>query len=146
MRRRTKVGLVGLGVLALAGSLFLWRLVRRGFSAHAEPSSVEVLAARTLRRWSVPADLHGVDNPLPSTPAILGEARAHFADHCATCHGNDGRGRTTLGERMFPRAPDLTLPATQERSDGELFAVIENGIRLSGMPGWGDGTAESAYG
>jgi hypothetical protein len=37
----------------------------------------------------------------------------------------------------------MTLPRTQELSDGELFAIIENGVRLTGMPGWGDGTAAS---
>ena len=40
----------------------------------------------------------------------------------------------------------MTLASTQSLSDGELFATIENGIRLTGMPGWGDGTAESGYG
>ena len=40
----------------------------------------------------------------------------------------------------------MTQRPTQELSDGELFAIIENGIRLTGMPGWGTGTAESGYG
>jgi hypothetical protein len=39
----------------------------------------------------------------------------------------------------------MTLEETQELSDGELFSVIENGIRLTGMPGWGEGTAASGY-
>jgi mono/diheme cytochrome c family protein len=38
----------------------------------------------------------------------------------------------------------MTQPATQSQSDGELFATIENGIRLTGMPAWGDGSAKSA--
>jgi len=51
-----------------------------------------------------------------------------------------------MGPRFYPKAPDMTLPETQSMSDGEIFATIENGIRLTGMPGWSDGTAESAYG
>jgi len=35
----------------------------------------------------------------------------------------------------------MRLPATQDLSDGELFYVIEHGIRFTGMPGWGTGTA-----
>ena len=31
-------------------------------------------------------------------------------------------------------------PATQAMTDGELFWVIENGIRFTGMPGWSTGT------
>jgi mono/diheme cytochrome c family protein len=36
----------------------------------------------------------------------------------------------------------MRLAATQALSDGELFYIIENGIRLTGMPGWGTGTPE----
>ena len=67
----------------------------------------------------------------------MGSARAHFADHCASCHGNDGRGRTKLGQGLYPKAPDMTLAETQSLSDGALFAIIENGVRLTGMPAWG---------
>jgi mono/diheme cytochrome c family protein len=138
--------LVALGALLLLGILLFWRTVRYGFSAHDEPTRVETVAARTLRRWATPADLRGERNPLPSTPQVLAEARAHWTDHCAVCHGNDGKGKTPIGERLYPHAPDMTQRATQELSDGELFAIIENGIRLTGMPGWGTGTAESGYG
>ena len=146
MRRPLKLTLLVLVVLVLSGGLLLWGMVRRGFSTHDEPSAMEASMARALRHWSTPADLRDARNPLPLTPQVMAEARAHWADHCATCHGNDGKGKTAIGEKLYPRAPDMTLPATQELSDGELFAVIENGIRLTGMPGWGNGTAESAYG
>lgn len=146
MRKPLKVSLIAVGVLALLGGVLLWRMVRAGFSTHDEPSAIEVFAARTMRSWSTPADLRDADNPLAVSAAVLAEGRAHWADHCASCHGNDGKGQTTIGQRVFPRAPDMTLPATQDLSDGEIFANIENGIRLTGMPGWGDGTAQSAYG
>jgi hypothetical protein len=32
--------------------------------------------------------------------------------------------------------------ATQNLSDGELFYIIENGVKLTGMPAWGTGTPE----
>lgn len=146
MRRPLKIALLAAGILVLLGVLLLGSLVRRGFSTHDEPSAMEASVARALRHWSTPAGLRDARNPLPLTPRVMAEARAHWADHCASCHGNDGRGKTAIGEKLYPRAPDMTLPATQELSDGELFAVIENGIRLTGMPGWGNGTAESAYG
>ncbi|MES1241084.1 MAG: c-type cytochrome [Acidobacteriota bacterium] len=146
MRRPLKIALLVLVVLVLSGGLLLWSTVRRGFSTHDEPSWMEARIARSLRHWSAPADLRDARNPLPLTPQVMTEARAHWADHCASCHGNDGKGKTAIGENLYPRAPDMTLPATQRLSDGELFAIIENGIRLTGMPGWGNGTAESAYG
>ncbi|MFL6201892.1 MAG: c-type cytochrome [Thermoanaerobaculia bacterium] len=146
MRRPLKISLLAVGILALLGFLLLWSTVRRGFSTHDEPSAMEAGMARSLRHWSAPADLRDAHNPLPLTPQVMAESRAHWADHCASCHGNDGKGKTELGGHLYPRAPDMTLPATQKLSDGELFAIIENGVRLTGMPGWGNGTAESAYG
>lgn len=146
MRRPVKLTLLILGTLLLLGGALFLSTVRRGFSTHDEPSGMEAWVARSVRHWSTPADLRNEKNPLPLTPQVLGVARAHWADHCASCHGNDGRGNVELGRRMYPRAPDMTLPATQSLADGELFSIIENGIRLTGMPGWGDGTAESAYG
>jgi mono/diheme cytochrome c family protein len=146
MRRRTKV--IGLVVLVglVAGATMLVRTVRSGLSAHEEPPLVEVVLARTLRRLAVPSDLRGRKNPVPLTSEVLAEGKAHFADHCAVCHGNDGKGQTAMGPNFYPKVPDLTLPETQSQSDGALFATIENGIRLTGMPAWGNGTAESAYG
>jgi mono/diheme cytochrome c family protein len=76
------------------------------------------------------------------TAAVLNEGLAHFADHCAVCHANDGSGDTHIGRGLYPRAPDMRAAPTQGLSDGELFSIIENGIRLTGMPAWGTGTPE----
>ncbi len=145
MRRPVKVTLLAVGVLVVLGGLLLSSTLRSGLSTHQEPPWMEAQAARLVRRWATPADLRGAANPLPLTPQVLAEALAHWADHCAVCHSNDGRGKTDIGGHLYPRAPDMTLRATQSLSDGELFAIIENGIRLTGMPGWGNGTAESGY-
>src|SRR5215211_7139697 len=102
MRRPLKISLLAVGTLALLGFLLLWSAVRRGFSAHDEPSEMEAGMARSLRHWSAPADLRGASNPLPLTPQVMVEARAHWADHCASCHGNDGKGKTAIGEHLYP--------------------------------------------
>jgi mono/diheme cytochrome c family protein len=130
----------------VVGAVLFVRTLRYGFSARDEPTRIEHIAATAMRRWAVPSDLSKRKNPVPLTPEVLKEARAHFADHCAYCHGNDGKGHTEIGQNLYPRAPDMTLADTQRQSDGALFATIENGIRLTGMPAWGNGTAESAYG
>lgn len=145
MTRRARVIVSAIAIATLLGFVLIMSIVRRGFSALDEPSSVEAAIARTMRRWAVPSDLRDVKNPVALTPQVLAEARAHFADHCAGCHGNDGKGGG-MGKQMYPKAPDMTLPATQSLSDGAIFSIIENGIRLTGMPGFGSGTAQSAYG
>jgi mono/diheme cytochrome c family protein len=133
-------------LLAAVVAILAARMVRRGFSARDEPSPVEALAARAMRRLAAPAALRDRRNPVPLSPAVLAEGRAHYADHCAVCHGSDGTGQTPMGPNFYPRVPDMTRPETQSQTDGELFATIENGIRLTGMPAWGNGSEASAHG
>jgi mono/diheme cytochrome c family protein len=132
-------------VILVLGALLLMILgiigfLRKGLSARDKPSGIETLIARQARHFAVPRSARERKNPLPRTPELLTEARAHFADHCALCHGNDGRGRTEIGQNLYPKAPDMTLADTQGLSDGELFSIIKNGIRLTGMPAWGADT------
>ena len=135
--------LIFIAVILLIAVALLASMIRHGFSAHDEPTAIESFLASRMRAWAVPSDMKQAKNPVPLTPEVLAEASAHFADHCAICHGNDGKGKTEMGQHLYPRAPDMTLAATQSQSDGALFATIENGVRMTGMPGWGDGTAAS---
>lgn len=111
--------------------------LRGGISARPEPSALEAALARRVRHLAVPSSARALANPVPVDAEVLRQARAHFADHCASCHADDGKGQTEMGRALYPRSPDLTAAATQQLSDGELFYIIENGIRFTGMPGWG---------
>ena len=133
--RRT-VAVIVLVVVVLA-AVAVVNVVIHGVSARDQPTRSEVVLARTLRHFAVPMKMRSMKNPVPMSAPALQEGREHFADHCAQCHGNDGRGQTDMGRSLYPRAPDMTLPETQKLSDGELFAIIRNGVRLTGMPGWG---------
>jgi mono/diheme cytochrome c family protein len=135
---------VAIAVAAVLSGVWLWIARSDGFSAREEPRLVERLLARTARRWAVPANQRDSVNPVAFSPDVWADARAHFADHCAACHANDGSGRTEIGQNLYPRSPDMRLPATQTLTDGELYWIIENGIRLTGMPAWGSGRADDA--
>jgi mono/diheme cytochrome c family protein len=132
---RLFVGVLALlGALACAGAFaFAWS----GISARPEPGALEARVARAARRLLIPDSARRSTNPLPAAPAVLADAKEHYLDHCAPCHGRDGRGDTALGRGLSPRAPDLTSAATQDLSDGELFWIIENGVKLTGMPASG---------
>jgi len=140
---RTRSVVVTLFVVGAAASGW-WATQLGGFGARATPSGPERMLARAARRLAVPRSGRDATNPIPFSAEIWAEARAHFADHCASCHGNDGRGHTELGRNLYPRAPDMRLADTQRLTDGELYWIIENGIRLTGMPAWGDGTGHDA--
>lgn len=100
----------------------------------------EARIARTAWRWLIPKSTRDAANPVPASPEVLKDARAHWADHCAVCHDNDGSGETTVGQRVYPPAPDLRAARTQELKDGELFYAIERGLPWTAMPGWTNGT------
>jgi mono/diheme cytochrome c family protein len=116
-----------------------YRLFTTGFSAKTEPHAIEVFMARQIRHLAIPVEQRNASNPVAFSPDLLQEGLAHFADHCAVCHANDGSGKTPIGKNVYPKAPDLRLPDTQSMSDGELFWVIHNGIRFTAMPAWGEG-------
>jgi mono/diheme cytochrome c family protein len=133
--------LLVLVVLVVAAGVLIYSFARKGLSTRAEPSWIEERAALAMRRLATPASVREQRNPVAATPEVVEEALAHFADHCASCHANDGSG-SPMGKSFYPQAPDMRAERTQRLSDGELFSIIENGIRLTGMPAWGDGTPE----
>ena len=141
-----KVSLFLAGVLAVilaalaGGAAFV--IAARGFSARERPSEVEQWVARRARSMAAPSGARDLANPVPNSSEVLAEARAHWADHCAGCHANNGSGDTEMGKRMYPPAPDMRQAETQQMTDGELFFVIQNGIRLTGMPAWGSGSSK----
>jgi mono/diheme cytochrome c family protein len=93
------------------------------------------IGSRSLgNNLSIPAAERNRKNPLQPTADNLKERMEHFADHCAVCHSNTGVGDTDFGRGLYPHPPILREARTQDLSDGELFSIIQNGIRFTGMP------------
>ena len=122
-------------IVAVAASL-----LHDGLSARAKPTQIETVIARNARHLAIPANARLTQNPVLASVEDLRDARLHFADHCAICHGNDGAGDTVIGSGLYPKPPDLRLPQTQNLTDGELFWIIENGVRFTGMPAFASGS------
>ena len=142
MARSTLKYAVLIVVLAVAGlSLWGWTVLSRGFSSKDEPSFAEAWVAGRVRRMALPRAAHETRNPLKESPEVISGAMEHFADHCAICHANDGSGNTMIGRGLYPKPPDMRQAATQNLTDGELYYIIENGIRLTGMPAFGEESA-----
>lgn len=131
-----KIVLFAVIAILAGGAIYLTALVRRGFSARENPSRIEAFAAQIAKSLAVPST-YRMKNPYAPTAENLREGEEHFADHCATCHANDGSGDTLFGKGLYPKPPDMRAAETQNKSDGELYYTIENGVRLSGMPAFG---------
>jgi mono/diheme cytochrome c family protein len=136
MSRGNTLLLIALVAVALAIAAAA-SLLHNGLSSRATPTFLEAMLARNARHMAIPAGARKQQNPIPATPGNLRDARLHFADHCAICHGNEGTGDTPIGKGLYPKPPDLRAEETQKLSDGELFWIIENGVRFTGMPAFG---------
>src|SRR6267378_4465996 len=121
MKIRTLVIAIAIALLGVVVAMAV-SILHDGLSARATPSRFEIMLARNARHLAIPSN-----------------ARVHFADHCTICHGNDGSGQTMIGGGLYPKPPDLRQPETQNLTDGELFWIIENGVRFTGMPAFSTG-------
>src|SRR5467141_1506717 len=134
------VALLGL-VVAVAASF-----LHDGLSSRATPTKFEITLARNARHLAIPSNARLAQNPVLDSPEDLRDARLHFADHCAICHANDGSGQSMIGGGLYPKPPDLRLPETQNLTDGELFWIVENGVRFTGMPAFSNGGEHGGHG
>ena len=100
------------------------------------PSEGETNLANAAKDVAIPLEAGQKKNPLPDTSEVVSQGREVFLGSCAQCHGADGRGDSDLGQSMAPPAMDLSSSHVQHWSDAELFWIIQNGVRPSGMPAW----------
>lgn len=142
MRPVFKAFLLLLALAVVLGGAGLWYFLSSGVSAKEQPGRVEEFVARRVRNMAIGRRAQSLKNPVEYSGEVIADGRAHFADHCALCHANDGSGDTAMGRGMWPKVPDMRLAETQNLSDGELFWIIENGTRFTGMPAWSTGTSE----
>jgi mono/diheme cytochrome c family protein len=144
---RTAAQIVGVALLLMtvmvgAGSIYV---VSTGLNAQPEPTAMETRVARTIRGFAIPREVKARSNPIGTSADDLKPGLEHFARYCAMCHGNDGSGQgAAIGRGLFPKPPDLRADATQRLTDGEIFYIIENGIRFTGMPAFGTGKPDPA--
>jgi predicted CXXCH cytochrome family protein len=134
----SRVGLALLALILVGGAAGYWYVVHGGMSARQTPWSVEALVASRLVDLGIPAADRARTNPLAAevTRDDLAAGRDLYMARCGSCHGDDGEGETAAGASMFPRPAPLGRDALAKRSDGELFHLIRDGIRNTGMPAW----------
>jgi mono/diheme cytochrome c family protein len=107
-----------------------------GCTAHKKPSGAETTLANVAKDIVIPLEAENQKNPVPLNLESLRAGKQIFMQSCTLCHGEDGHGKTTLGQSMYPPAMDLTSPHVQHWNDAEMFWIIQNGVRLTGMPSW----------
>ena len=131
-----KIAFFILVFLLIAGAVLF--ATQFNLSANPEPTRLEARIATMGKHWFVSrsARAHPVREP-SSGPSSLDSGGMTFNGDCAFCHGQDGRTPTDVGQAMYPRVPSLASPEVQQWSDAELFWIIRNGNRFTGMGAFG---------
>ena len=125
-------------IVALCLVLIVIGLRHFSLTALQEPGPVEMRFATLAKHFLIRlASRQGVPPRPVDTKASVETGVTHYGLDCGTCHGIDGRAQTPSGRWMYPRASDLTSRQVQSYSDRELFWIIKNGIRFTGMPAFG---------
>ena len=126
LKRKLMLGVIS----AMLGALL------QGCAAGKHPSPEETNLANAAKDVTIPLEAGKMKNPVPETDEVVSQGQEVFLGSCAQCHGPDARGDTSIGRNMYPPAMDLSSPHVQHWSDAELFWIIQNGVRLTGMPSW----------
>ena len=135
--RANKSATFRLGVLLSGLAVLVLRC-----TAHKQPSRVETTLANVAKDVVIPIEAQQLKSPLPANDEAVNGGHKIYTQSCALCHGADGRG-TDLGRNMYPPAMDLNSPHVQHWMDAELFWIIQNGVRLTGMPSWKSSISET---
>jgi mono/diheme cytochrome c family protein len=126
LKRKLLLGMIS----AILGPLL------QGCAADKHPSHEEASLANAAKDVTIPLEAGKMKNPLPETDEVVSQGQEVFLGVCAQCHGADAHGDTDVGRNMNPPAMDLSSAHVQHWSDAELFWIIQNGVRLTGMPSW----------
>jgi mono/diheme cytochrome c family protein len=122
--------------LLIAGALLA--ISQFSLSSMPEPGHIETyLATKAKHIFAGRGSRDAIPPPPSNLKASIEEGEKLFGTECAACHGLDGHKPTDAGRWMYPRAADLTSREVQQYSDRELFWIVKNGIRFSGMPAFG---------
>jgi mono/diheme cytochrome c family protein len=135
MKRKT---IAILAVLAVFAGMAIALALNFNLSALPEPGPIETAVALRAKRFLIARASRGsTPAETANSAAAIAEGQTRFGTECGMCHGLNGRGATDNGRWMYPRAADLDSDQVQQYSDREMFWIIKNGIRLSGMPAFG---------
>jgi cytochrome c553 len=133
-KRLGRLSLYALLSLAVLAFLFLWSGAYSVAASRGHWAVTEWFLTFAMRS-SVRTHALGIETRPLDRPDLVTLGAAHFHSGCAYCHGGPGLPINPVALAMLPPPPDL---ATQMRPwrDRELFWIVKNGIKYTGMPGW----------
>jgi mono/diheme cytochrome c family protein len=128
-----------IGLLAILGAVFAAAFFFGGFfnvAASEDDPDIVNSALEQIRAASIAR--HASDKPTTSldNPALVQAGAKSFSERgCVHCHGGPGVEWSKFSEGLNPGPPDLK--DVVDDPPQEIFWVIKNGIKMTGMPSFG---------
>ena len=121
--------LLALGLLFIYSGLF-------DVSANTPDLGFFRWALATTQRHSVERRMKNVQPPPLTDPDLVRAGFLHYQENCVTCHGAPGVEASEIGQGLNPYPPELATQS-EESDPKELFWIVRNGIKMTGMPSFG---------
>lgn len=141
MRARVNIGrlakwLLGLGAVGLAATmLFAWSGLYNVAASRGHWPVVEWILRFGMEN-SVETHASTIPVPRLDDADLIRLGAAHFLTGCASCHGAPGAPPGVVAQQMLPPPPDLKGGRLEQWTDPQLFWIVKNGIKYTGMPAW----------
>jgi mono/diheme cytochrome c family protein len=97
----------------------------------------------TTKDHSIRSHAAGITIPSLKDSSFIAAGFEHYSEMCVACHGAPGKEPEELALGLNPPAPDLAV-STIDLSPAEMFLIVKNGIKMTGMPAWGTSHSDSA--
>ncbi len=122
------------GAAALAGGLFVYSGLYDVSATEQHTAFVYRLLDTSMRRS---IELRTADVKVPSLDGAerISNGYRKFRSHCVQCHGAPGVAPQDFALGLMP-APAALVATARKRPAAEIYWVISNGIKMSGMPAW----------
>ncbi len=134
-----KIVTTTLGIIITLAILALFAMMYTGAfnvaTGWQDPSLVRWVLVAT-RESSIERRAQAIQAPVLDGVNRIENGFRGYREMCVICHGTPGGKPSPLAKGLNPEPPDLSEDEDQ-MSDAELFWVIKNGIRMTGMPAWG---------
>ncbi len=135
-RRRFAAICAGVTLLLLAlGGALVAASGLYNVAASRDHLAVTTLFLEFAMRRSVATHSMGIDSPRLDDPNLVRLGAGHFSGGCAPCHGAPGTPRSPVVQRMLPAPPPLG-EAAHDWPPEQLFWIVKNGLKYTGMPAW----------
>jgi len=121
-------------IVAVGG--FIFATGRWNVAATAPPDMIDKVAPWALDK-ALERRSKDITDPIAKDAGAVARGMTHYRENCLPCHGAPGIEPAEFHEGLNPSPPDIDAPALQHDTDAELFWVIKNGIRMTGMPAFG---------